>query len=380
MATKSVAIVGVGISGLSCATTLAREAQRTSRKLNLRLFEASNRIGGQIDTRRLMIHGLDSRVIVEAGAEGFVARSKIFPELAEMSCMDTDQIVKQSRVADNELQVNPGDPSRFTIVELEPGLAAQKLGFQVPEEDRGKGLRSFKNGMGDIIEQLANGLDISLNSSVSSVESVHDGFRLGVFQNGILSSYTADLIVFATPLAVIKETLKSYGVQCNVKPLLHNSHVSVHLLVRRREGISPTSFTVSLALQEKFGGLRACSFLDDKFPGRCDDNHWLFRFYFRPSPDEMLSESEKWVVLARETLERVFGYSEEPVWYHFAPWQSGLPVITPDHIRDCRTYREELCDKFKGAIEICGSEVSGAGLDAAATSGYDAAKRILEKV
>jgi len=370
---NTVAVVGGGISGLACARTLLA---LSNDRLRVKLFEASNRLGGQIQTIKL-----PTPLIVEAGAEGFVARSKIFPRLAEMAGISQQEIVSQISIADNELSENPEDWRRLRITELEPGEAARKLGFQVPKEDRGRGIRSFRNGMGDLVNKLAQGLEISTESPATSVETVNDGlFRLSYVKEGTLRSFDANTVVLATPLSAMESILAPLGISQQVQRVDHNSHVSVHLLVKKLEGISPKSFTVSTELQPKLGGLRACSFLHDKFPGRCDPNNWLFRFYFRPQPDELLQESDKWVNLSRTALERVFGYSQTPLWHHFAPWFKALPVITPEHLNGCASLQAQLQKRFNGSLHICGSEVAGAGLDSAANSGHNVALRIVENI
>lgn len=380
MASMSVVVVGGGISGLACARTLLNASRQRSLGLRVVLFEASPRLGGQVSTQKVHVPGIASPVIVEAGAEGFVARSKIFPELAEMCGMEKSQIVHQIRIADNELQKDPSH-SKLSIVELEPGVAAQKLGFQVSKEDRGRGIHSFRSGMSDLVENLATNVDVHTSSRVTGIESLDGGFRVSYTNDGSEYSCFASSVVIATPLSCIRGLLSSLGFEWRMnRPLSHNSHVSIHFLLNRSDGVAPKSFAVSHSLQTRFGGLRACSFLHDKFPDRCDPEYWLFRFYFRPSSDDSLAVPDGWNLCARKVLEDVFGCRSDPLWQHFAPWKSSLPIITPEHLTECRLAHAHLISRFRGLVDVCGSETAGAGLDAAATSGHDAAKRVLQKI
>ncbi|MEZ5226661.1 MAG: FAD-dependent oxidoreductase [Acidimicrobiales bacterium] len=129
-----IAIIGGGLSGLTAALRLAERHQVT-------VFEASDRLGGQIWTDRT------DGFVIERGAEGFVARSAAVPALADAVGM-ADELIEQSQVTsygyDGSLQA------------LAPGEAARFLGFQVPAGDLGKGIRTFRDGMGSLIDALGH--------------------------------------------------------------------------------------------------------------------------------------------------------------------------------------------------------------------------------
>src|SRR5262249_29487346 len=99
------------------------------------------RLGGQLWTERI------DGFVVEHGAEGFVARSEAVPALAEALGIGAD-LVGQA-----ETRSYGFDGAR--LVPLAPGEAATFLGFQVPRDAPGRGIRTFRGGMGQLAEPLA---------------------------------------------------------------------------------------------------------------------------------------------------------------------------------------------------------------------------------
>jgi protoporphyrinogen oxidase len=371
---KSVVVIGGGISGLACSLML-RKASANGQLVNVTLLEKSDRLGGQIRTERISLTGHNGHVIVEAGAEGFVARSTVFPKLAELAGLGTSAIIGQQRIADCELTMNHLR-KHWDIVELEPGLAAQKLGFQVPKEHQGKGIRTFETGMGQLVDKISSEIPHRLNTQVRSIGRANDRFFVSTSSD---YSLEADAVVLATSAENIKSLLTNVAPNSHFEIPSHHSHVSVHLLLKngatRR---APSSFTVPADLQARFGGLRACSFVNEKFKGRCDDEHILFRFYFRPENVESLSNKETWLKRAHDALDEIFGILHPVVFSHFASWPLTLPSFTPGYLDRCGLLKDGLGRNYGGLLQVVGSEVTGAGLEAAAASGYDAAVRLVE--
>src|SRR5688500_15317560 len=102
------------------------------------LFEAEPRLGGQLFTERT------AGFVVERGAEGFVAGSEAVRALAGDLGIESDftgQLVTRSYAFDGR-----------NLVELMPGEAAELLGFQVARRELGKGIGSFRHGMGELSE------------------------------------------------------------------------------------------------------------------------------------------------------------------------------------------------------------------------------------
>ena len=376
---RTVCIVGGGIGGLVCAQSILQLSKVAGGELNVVLLERTARLGGQIKSKSVLLN--EGTVLIEEGAEGFVTRSEVFPRVARMAGMPVDTIVDQIRLADNELGYDP-ETRKWRVGQLPPGVAAQKLGFQVPDRDRGRGIRSFDLGMSQLVDKIGQNLpDVRFNSDVVSVCNSEGGFSVELRSSeGTLSTLRTDAVVMGIPVSQLQSVWGFHDLpQPSVSPQ-HNSHVSVHLLVPKSPHVpEPSSFTVPLALQDRFDGLRAVAYVNEKFPRRCPDNSWLFRFYYRPGPNEDLNDSDRWIFAAKETLLEVYGL-ERSTWSHFSPWSQALPIITKDYLESCRIWKDEIDRKSEGRVAIVGSEVAGAGLEAAAMSGYEAAKKIFNRV
>ena len=380
MSCKVVCVVGGGISGLAAAQTLIHMSRKRGYPLEVVLLERTARLGGQIRTERFdNLTKPNSRVIIEAGAEGFVTRSTVFPRLGGMAGLGDDQIVDQKRIIDRELRFETEKRS-WGIVELAPGIAAQKLGFQVPKEDRGRGIRSFRTGMSQLVEQISSNLkDVRLNSAVTGLSRGETGWDITYESKGTRAVIRSSAVILACPLTVMQSLVGTPKFQGNFPVMSYNSHVSVHLLVPRCPSTREIEgFTVPAELQGNLNGLRACSLVEEKFPDRCDPTSWLLRFYIRPQSDQLIEDDSVWTARATRAFQEVFGCPSQPTWSHVAKWKSALPVITTQHLSMCREFKNEVSELSEGSIRLIGSEVSGAGLDAAAMSGFEAAQQVLD--
>src|SRR5690625_7972205 len=67
---KNIAVVGGGITGLTAAYYLKKEIQRTNLPYEVKLIEASDRLGGKINT----VHR--EGFVLERGADSFLERKK----------------------------------------------------------------------------------------------------------------------------------------------------------------------------------------------------------------------------------------------------------------------------------------------------------------
>ena len=376
MSVHSVCIIGGGVAGLVCAQTLKSLGQAHGRRFGITVLESGPRLGGQVKTNEISLPAHTTPIIFEEGAEGFVARSTVFPAVSKLAGLAETDLVSQLRVSDCELQPSQGDTA-WDIVELEPGVAAEKLGFQVPKEDRGRGIRSFRRGMSQFVNAIGSGVDVQLGAAVGAVSSRGPGFEVRFVEQDCERILQVDSVVVATPHSVISRIVHPLGISWTGPDLHHYSHVSVHLLFDRcPDTRALRSFTVPAKFQARFEGLRACSLVNEKFPLRCPDSHLLSRFYYRPTNTELLDDKKKWVGFAREAFEEIFQVNKPPSWSWVSPWVKTLPVFTDEHLRLCGGFKKSAADRFNGRLAFAGSEVSGAGLEAAANSGREAGIQI----
>ena len=379
MVVPRVCIVGGGISGLVMAQTLRSASRSSGKSVRIVMLEATKRLGGQIKTETHSVERTGESVTIETGAEGFVSRSVLLPKIASYAGIAESDLVKQERIADKEVSWDEST-GMWQINELDPGVAAEKLGFQVPPEDRGRGIRTFNKGMSQLVKAIEPHVDeIHFGAEVLGTRLGASELQIAYRQNGSMFTIGAEWVALSTPWAVTQAVLPD-EVNGPSHIISHHDHVSIHILVHNQSTrIHPTSFTVPEDLQASFGGLRAVSFVNEKFPGRCASRSWLFRCYYRPRPEDLIDDSSVWESNAKHVLKAVFGISDF-VWTHYAPWKQTLAILSKDHLEMCGYTKKLVAEKCRNQLFLIGSEVSGAGIEAAASSGYEAALNILSRI
>lgn len=350
---QRVAIIGGGLSGLTVALRRARAGDEVV------LFEAAARCGGQLHTER------SEGFVVEHGAEGFVARSSAVPELAgAVDCGGelVDQLVQTSFGFENGV-----------LRALAPGQAAQLLGFQVPADELGRGIRSFALGMEQLAQALlaAIGGRVELRPSTSVTRLTRRAGGWLIETSG--GSVNADAVVLATNAAeaarLLAAPLGALGEALAAAATL--SSVTVSLAYQRDAIDHPldgTGFIVAAAEQRE--GFRACTFSSSKFPGRAPAGMALLRLFFRPELEEFALTDAAWSERAVRQLGRVLAVSGSPARSWVSRWQDALPVFDEPHRARVAAIEAALAGQ---KLWLAGAAFHGSGIDAAVRSAEHAA-------
>jgi protoporphyrinogen/coproporphyrinogen III oxidase len=351
-----IAILGGGLAGLSAAFRLCDRHQ-------VRVLEAGDRLGGQIWTE------LDGGFVVERGAEGFVARSEAVPALARDLGMPEGELIGQSVMRSYGF-----DGGALSV--LLPGEAATLLGFQVPREELGKGIRSLRRGMGSLVWALAGNLEgraeIALGTRAVAVEAQRGGELAVRTASG--ETIAADAVIVATSAAAAAPLLEPLA--GDAARALHAaptvSSVTVELAFARDQvahSLDGTGFVVALAAQEH--GLRACTFTSAKFEDRAPPGKISLRVFLRPS-DEDLAELDEaaWIERAFTGLTRVVPVSGRPLRSWVSIWPRALPVFDDGHRAGVAALEAAVAPL---PVLLAGSAFHGSGIDAAVRSGERAA-------
>lgn len=361
---KSLAIVGGGLTGLTVAFRRARAGDRVT------LFEASSRLGGQLWTTR------EDGWIVELGAEGFVARSEVVPRLAHdlgMTAPDApgerDRGVPWSML----LSQHATTSYRFeggVLRALAPGEAAEALRFQVAASDKGAGIRTFVGGMQTLADALAGSLrdrvDVHLGREIRAVE--RDGARVR------LDGEAFDAVVLATSSAAAARLLAPLFDAPELTDLAQAetlSSVTVSLGYEAAQIAHPLDGT-GFVVGEPFEGFRACTFTSSKFEHRAPDGYTSLRAFFRPTAEELASDTP-WAERAARVLAQVLPIEGAPQRSWVSRWPNALPVFGPEH-RDTVARIEATLAPW--AIHLAGSAFHGSGIDAAVRSAEAIAARL----
>ncbi|MEO7034910.1 MAG: FAD-dependent oxidoreductase [Polyangiaceae bacterium] len=347
---QRLAVIGGGIAGLTVAL------RRLGAGDQVVLFEAGSKVGGQLTSEAQ--HGF----LIEHGAEGFVARSEAVPNLASAVGI-ADRLVEQL-----EHRSFRFDGSQ--LQELEPGEAGRVLGFQVPTDELGRGIRSFVGGMGELPERLAETLhgklDLRLNSAVRSVTPRAQGVSV-LSADETSTEFSA--LVIATPARDAAGLLEgAFGAPARaLRDSALLSSLTVSLAYRRehvQHALTGTGFIVPVP--EQLEGVRAVSFSSSKLPHRAPTGHALFRVFFRPSEQDLRELSDAaWMERAGRALARALPLSGAAVHGAVSRWPSALPVFDDAH----RARVAALSAALAGTrIWLAGAAFHGSGIDAAVRS------------
>jgi protoporphyrinogen/coproporphyrinogen III oxidase len=352
--TRRIAVVGAGLTGLTIAFRRANAGD------DVTVFEGGPRIGGQLSTAN------ENGFLVELGAEGFVARSEVLPALARDVQLE-DELVGQSVTTSYRWDGK-------MLAALAPGEAAEALSFQVAKADKGSGIRTFASGMQSLSDALGRALEgratVRIHSEVQSLVRRND--RTVVCLEG--EEHPFDAVVLALPSVPCARLLAESELGVSVPslggaPTL--SSVTVSLAFARdlvEHPLDGTGFVVA----EPFEGFRACTFTTSKFEGRAPAGWVSLRAFFRPTAEELATETP-WTERAARVLGQVLPIRGEPAHAWVSSWPDALPVLTPEH-RDAVANVERVLAPL--GIHLAGSAFHGSGIDAAVRSANDVCARI----
>jgi oxygen-dependent protoporphyrinogen oxidase len=349
---QHVAIIGAGLAGLAVAYGCSRRGDRVI------VFEASERLGGQLCTER------SGEFLIEHGAEGFVAGSEAVAELARslgISNRVLDQQVRDSCHFDGQ-----------TLTRLEPGEAGRLLGFQVGVKALGRGIQSFRLGMSELVETLeaalAGRVEWRRACPVRSVAraSSGPGWRI-IPSEG--AEQAADRVVLATTAAsaaqLLEEALGSTALELAKSKAL--SSVTVSLAYPRAAVSHPLDATGFVVADDaQLEGFRACTFASSKLPGRAPESHALLRLFFRPTPADLRDlGDEEWLARAERCAHAALELrgTAERGWV--SRWDRALPVFDPEHRARVAALEAALAGS---GIVLAGAAFHGSGIDGAVRS------------
>lgn len=353
-----VAVVGAGIAGLTVAL------RRLARGDRVTLFEACDRVGGQLHTQR------SEDFVIEHGAEGFLAKSPPVHALAESIGVES-KIVGQS-VTDSCHY----DGRR--LIRLPPGEAGRLLGFQVSPRALGRGIESFDRGMSQLAECMLPSIEraeVRLSHAVVGLRRRRGGgVEVLTDPSGTLQ---VDQVVLAVPAAAAARLLvPDFGPVAEAlaeSPTVSSATVS---LAFEREAIDdPLDATGFVVAEDAQGeGFRACSFSSSKLPSRAPANRALLRVFFRPGADELgrLQDAD-WSARAERCVRRVFALRSAPLRSWVSRWESALPVFDADHQRRVAELETELAGS---PIVLAGAAFHGSGIHGAVASAERAANSL----
>ncbi|RYL95651.1 protoporphyrinogen oxidase [Sporolactobacillus sp. THM7-4] len=280
---KTIAVVGGGITGLSAAFYIRKTARERGLPVDLQLFEASGRLGGNIDTVR------ENGFVIERGPDSFLKRKPEALDLVRDLGLQ-DQLVEnrtgQSYILkDGRLHLIPGGSVMGIPGELKPFLASDLLSLdgkaRVLEElftgrpdsfdDMSVGAffeRRFGREMVDsIIAPLLSGVyggdlyRLSLASTLPQFKKIaeHSDSLLKAIHHRAPKKKTSQFATLKTGLSGLVDKLAeklegTYRLNAGVKAVRRNQDGSYRLFFQKGEAVSVDAviFTVPLETVKSF--------------------------------------------------------------------------------------------------------------------------------
>jgi oxygen-dependent protoporphyrinogen oxidase len=358
MKMRRIAVIGAGIAGLTVALRRAAAGDQ------IVLFEAAPKVGGQL------VSESSDGFVVEHGAEGFVAGSQAAPALANDAGV-ADHLVEQ--LVQRSFRFDAGQ-----LIELAPGEAARLLGFQVPNDELGRGIRSFLHGMGELPERLMLTLrgrvELRLGSAVTSVAPRSSGVTL-IMPDATESEFDAAVVATTarSAAALLGDAFGPSARSLQESPLL--SSLTVTLAFRSehvRHPLDGTGFIVPAPAE--LGGLRAVTFASSKLPHRAPPGSVLLRLFFRPTAQDLQTLSDgEWTERAERALALALPLegAAERAWV--SRWPDALPVFDATQRARVAALEGALASS---PIRLAGAAFHGSGIDAAIRSAETAARAL----
>jgi len=353
MSMQRIAVIGAGIAGLTVALRRDQLGDRVS------VFEANAQVGGQLSSET------QGGFVIEHGAEGFVARSEVVPRLAVDAGIG-ERIVEQ-------LEQRSFRYDGQGLVELLPGEAGRLLGFQVPADDLGRGIRSFWQGMAELPARialtLARRIDLHLQRPIERVTPRPNGVTLHDAHGQALDFDAAVIATTARSAAsLLGSALGPTAQALQDSPLL--SSLTVTLAYRREAIAHPLDATGFIVPEpEQLSGVRAVTFSSSKLPNRAPTDHVLLRLFFRPSAHELATLSDgAWGERAERGLASAIPVRAAAQQVIVSRWPNALPVFDPAQRARVSALEAKLRQEEQ-PIWLAGAAFHGSGIDAAIRSG-----------
>ncbi len=433
---KRVAIIGGGITGLAAAYRLERLCDA-----EIDLYEASDRLGGKLQTRR------DQGYLIEAGPDCFFSRKPGMMQLIAELGLDTEVIEPQQKeffmLVKGHLHRVPGGLVTFTYscpdtLERATFLSPEGKRRALQEADQAAGTgddesirsfftRRFGSEFASLVAEplLAgtHGGDASLLSMRAlypgyfGLERKHGSLAAGMqqtspsgsgqpsflsFKEGMgslvqaltrqltrtrihlnrqvsdLAEINADEVLIALPANQAADLLAGQEASELVRSIEHRSSAIVTFGFRKANIEHPLDGTGFLAPPASGAGITGSTWSSRKWAGRAPEGHVLVRVFLGGERERLEQVSEE--VLVAEALAGItdlLGIKGPPVLCQATRWIRALPQYKVGHL--------ELVSRLgvtlrKTNLTLAGTSFHGVGVPDSLRQGQEAAEQIATKL
>jgi len=232
--------------------------------------------------------------------------------------------------------------------------------------------------VGALRDRLAPGR-VSCGQRAVELARLPDGYRV-TFEGG--RTEEAEAVVLALPAYESARLLRPLdaALAAALEEIPYSSSVIVALAYeQRRVGALPAGFGFLVPAKER-RRLVACTFVNQKYPGRAPEGRILLRCFLGGRRDQgalELSDTEALGIVRRELTE-ILGLAAEPLFARVYRWPRALAQYTVGHARRLSTIRQRLGEH--PGLFLCGNAYQGIGIPDCIRSGREAAEGCLKQL
>lgn len=460
---KKITVIGGGIAGLTAAYYLDKKIKSQNLPYQVQLFEASNRLGGKINTERR------DGFTIERGPDSFLIRKQSAERLAREVGIG-DKLVKNGSgksyiLVGDKLNSMPQGAFMGIPTQVRPFLSSglfsvtgklrAGMDFVLPkgeaQDDQSLG-RFFRRRLGDevvenLIEPLLSGIyagdldDLSLMATFPNfyqleqqhrslirglqktmptptqssgkkksmfysleggletlVEAIEASLSENIVQTGRAvnkitksgdsyelelkggSKLSSDVILIATPYAVMKQMLKPYSFIVELDNMKATSVANVALAFDQsaiKEDIDGTGFVVSRNSNYR---ITACTWTHKKWPETAaPEGKALLRCYVgRPGDEEVVDLSDETLEeIVLHDLNKIMKIEGDPLFSVVSRWKDAMPQYSIGHKQLVEKLENGLASELPGVF-VAGSPYRGIGIPDCIDQGEAAVEKIID--
>lgn len=248
-----------------------------------------------------------------------------------------------------------------------------------PEKPRVTGFRSFRTGLGRLVEALtdalsAAGADLCLQTPVEGIDEA-DG-QYTVTANGHTETYDAVVIALPAPAAALATAALDPVASRELAGIPQRSSTTVTLAFDAAATAGKLRGYGYLNTAIEGHLVSGATYITNKWAGRAPDEIALVRLFIGRGRGQRLTDApeSELVAVARDEVRRTTGISAEPRFHHIARWENAMPQYVRGHLERVSAI-EQAIGKHRG-LAIAGAWMRGVGIPNCVQSGEAAADHV----